>query len=71
MTKHVIIVHLHELTLKGKNRSWFEEILIKNLKKHLINLPYKKINILIINYNNIFYNLALTLFSGNIASGNL
>ena len=46
MTKHVIIVHLHELTLKGKNRSWFEEILIKNLKKHLVNLPYKKINML-------------------------
>ena len=46
MIKHVIIVHLHELTLKGKNRSWFEKILIKNLKKHLVNLPYKKINML-------------------------
>ena len=40
---HVIIVHLHELTLKGKNRSWFEKTLIKNLKIHLTKLSYSKI----------------------------
>ena len=32
MIEDVIIIHLHELTLKGKNRSWFEKILINNLK---------------------------------------
>ena len=44
--QHVIIVHFHELSLKGKNRSWFEKILLKNIKRHLFNLPYKKIKIL-------------------------
>ena len=46
MIEDVIIIHLHELTLKGKNRSWFEKILINNLKDHLSKLPYKKIKIL-------------------------
>jgi len=45
MIEDVIIVHLHELTLKGKNRSWFENILINNLKKHLYKLPYQAIKI--------------------------
>ena len=46
MMQHVIIVHFHELSLKGKNRSWFEKILLKNIKRHLFNLPYKRIRIL-------------------------
>ena len=46
MIENVIIIHLHELTLKGKNRSWFEKTLIQNLKHHLYNLPYKKIKII-------------------------
>ena len=46
MIEDVIIIHLHELTLKGKNRSWFEKILINNLKDHLSKFPYKKIKIL-------------------------
>ena len=46
MIENVIIVHLHELTLKGKNRPWFEKILIDNLKSHLNKLPYQKIKIL-------------------------
>jgi thiamine biosynthesis protein ThiI len=45
MIEDVIIIHLHELTLKGKNRSWFENILINNLKKHLYKLPYQAIKI--------------------------
>ena len=32
MIEHVIIVHFHELSLKGKNRSWFEKTLLKNIK---------------------------------------
>ena len=46
MMEHVIIVHFHELSLKGKNRSWFEKILLKNIKRHLSNLPYKRTRIL-------------------------
>ena len=46
MSNHVIILHLHELTLKGNNRSWFEKILIKNLSIHLKDLPYKNISII-------------------------
>ena len=45
MINNVIILHLHELTLKGNNRSWFEKHLIHNLKRHLQNLPYEKIKI--------------------------
>ena len=44
MINDVIIIHLHELALKGKNRSWFEKILLSNLKTHLTDLPYKKIS---------------------------
>tara|TARA_B100000700_G_C15049214_1_gene859431 strand:- start:1045 stop:2214 length:1170 start_codon:yes stop_codon:yes gene_type:complete len=46
MIDDVIIIHFHELTLKGKNRSWFEKTLINNLKQHLYNLPYEHIKIL-------------------------
>ena len=46
MIEDVIIIHLHELTLKGKNRSWFEKILIRNLKQHLYILPYQAIKII-------------------------
>ena len=44
MIENVIIVHFHELSLKGKNRSWFEKTLLKNIKRHLIGLPYSNIN---------------------------
>jgi len=44
MMQHVIIVHFHELSLKGKNRSWFEKILLKNIKRHLSSLPHKNIS---------------------------
>ena len=40
MINHVIVVHLHELTLKKKNRSWFEKILLRNIKIHLSKLDY-------------------------------
>ena len=45
MIKHVIVVHLHELTLKKNNRSWFEKILLRNIKVHLSKLDYKKIQL--------------------------
>ena len=43
MINDVIIIHLHELTLKGKNRSWFEKILLSNIHTHLTGLQYSEI----------------------------
>ncbi len=43
MINDVIIIHLHELTLKGKNRSWFEKTLLSNLRTHLKGLKYSDI----------------------------
>ena len=51
MIKSVVILHFHELALKGKNRSWFERQLVSNIKKHLESLPYKSIKII---YGRIF-----------------
>ena len=44
MNKYVIIVHYHELSLKGKNRNWFEKTLLKNIQRHLYNLPFTNIS---------------------------
>lgn len=38
-----ILIHYHEISLKGKNRSWFEKALIRNIKKQLISLPVSKV----------------------------
>ena len=43
MINNVIIIHFHELTLKGKNRSWFEKTLLSNLRIHLLGLQYSNI----------------------------
>ena len=40
-----ILIHYHEISLKGKNRSWFERQLIKNIKRQLLGLPYTKVNL--------------------------
>ena len=40
-----ILIHYHEISLKGKNRSWFERHLIKNIKRQLTNLPFTKIQL--------------------------
>jgi len=40
-----ILIHYHEISLKGKNRSWFEKSLIKNIKKQLAGLPLIKIHL--------------------------
>ena len=40
-----IIIHYHEIALKGKNRNWFERQLINNIKVQLTNLPYNKIHL--------------------------
>ena len=40
-----ILIHYHEISLKGKNRSWFERRLINNIKCQLSGLPSTKINL--------------------------
>ena len=45
MSQKCILIHYHEIGLKGNNRSWFEKIFIKNIKTQLGNLPYKKIQL--------------------------
>ena len=40
-----ILIHYHEIALKGKNRSWFERQLIHNIKHQLSGLPYNKVHL--------------------------
>ena len=40
-----ILIHYHEISLKGKNRSWFESQLIKNIKRQLFGLPCEKVHL--------------------------
>ena len=40
-----ILIHYHEIALKGKNRSWFERQLIDNIKHQLSGLPYSKVHL--------------------------
>ncbi|SVE35340.1 uncharacterized protein METZ01_LOCUS488194, partial [marine metagenome] len=42
---YCILIHYHEIALKGKNRSWFERQLIKNIKHQLFGLPYTKVHL--------------------------
>jgi thiamine biosynthesis protein ThiI len=38
-----IIVHYSEIAIKGKNRPWFEKLLVENIKKQLQGLPHGQI----------------------------
>ena len=40
-----ILIHYHEISLKGKNRSWFERRLIRNIKQQLRGLPFSKVHL--------------------------
>ena len=40
---YCILIHYHEISLKGKNRSWFEKQLLKNIRKQLSGLPFSSI----------------------------
>jgi len=42
---YCIIIHYHEIALKGNNRSWFEKQLIKNIKNQLNGLAYRKVHL--------------------------
>ena len=42
--KSCILIHYHELSLKGDNRNWFEKIFKRNLRKQLKPLPFTDIS---------------------------
>ena len=44
MSQYCILIHYHELGLKRDNKSWFEKIFQTNIKKQIVDLPYKNIN---------------------------
>lgn len=35
---HLIVIRYSEVALKGKNRHWFEDVLVRNIKRHLSSL---------------------------------
>ncbi len=41
---NTIVVRYSELALKGKNRNWFEDMLMKNIRKHLTNLGKTRVS---------------------------
>ena len=43
--KYCILIHYHEISLKGDNRRWFEKIFINNIRKQIKSLPYTSIDI--------------------------
>ena len=43
-SRYVILCHLHELTLKGKNRGRFERKLYQNIRIQLGGLPFKSVS---------------------------
>ena len=45
MNPQCILIHYHEIGLKGDNRSWFEKIFINNIKFQISNLPCKNIQL--------------------------
>ena len=42
---YTILIHYSEIALKKNNRSFFENIFIKNIKIHLTGLPYSSIKL--------------------------
>ena len=46
MSPQCILVHYHEIALKGDNRSWFENIFLENIKTQLNKLPFKNVKII-------------------------
>ena len=44
--KYCIIVHYHELSLKGKNRPWFQKKLILNIRKQFTGLEFSNIKLI-------------------------
>ncbi len=43
--KHCILIHYHEISIKGDNRRWFEKIFIRNVRTQIKPLPFTSIEI--------------------------
>ncbi len=43
--KFCILIHYHEISLKGMNRGWFERRLIKNIKQQLSGMPLSNVHL--------------------------
>ena len=41
--KPCILIHYHEISLKGHNRSWFEKIFKKNIRSQIKPLPFSNV----------------------------
>ena len=40
---NLVVAHFKELTLKGQNRPWFVQILVRNIKRALVDLDVRKV----------------------------
>lgn len=43
--KEIVLIYYNEIALKGNNRRWFENLLIKNIKRALEEVEYEKIQL--------------------------
>ncbi len=43
MANNCILIHYHEISLKGDNRKWFENVFLQNVKENVRGLPYDRI----------------------------
>jgi len=43
MANNCILIHYHEIFLKGDNRKWFENVFLQNVKENVRGLPYDRI----------------------------
>ena len=42
---YLIVIHYSEIALKGKNRKYFENLFINNIRKHINSLQYSSIKL--------------------------
>ena len=42
---HCILIHYHEISIKGDNRNWFEKIFMRNVRTQIKSLPYTSVDI--------------------------
>jgi thiamine biosynthesis protein ThiI len=42
---YCILIHYHEISIKGDNRQWFEKIFARNVRKHIKDLPSTSVEV--------------------------
>ena len=42
---YCILIHYHEISIKGDNRQWFEKIFARNVRKHIKGLPSTSVEV--------------------------